>query len=575
MKLINLTKNTKHQEENAPAESPTNQPKPEAVETISCPSCGKELNRQTVVKKKYVCYECGYYFRVRAKNRIKMVTDAQSFEPWFTDLQTGNPLNFPEYEQKLQAMQEKTGLTEGVTVGQCRIYGEDTVLGVIDSRFLMGSMGHVVGEKIALAVEKATELRLPVILFCCSGGARMQEGIVSLMQMAKTSAAIKKHSDAGLLYVPVLTDPTTGGVTASFAMLGDIILAEPGALIGFAGPRVIEQTIGEKLPEGFQRAEFQLEHGFVDAIVERADLKMTLYRILKMHHHYENYANFDPLREDDRYEPTELMKEREVKSKELSAWDKVRMVRQTGRLSSLDYMETIFDEFTELHGDRYFRDDPAITGGIAYLDGQPVTVIGVNKGKDLKDCMKHNYGMPSPEGYRKALRLMKQAEKFNRPIITFVNTSGAYPGMEAEENGQGEAIARNLYEMSGIRVPILCLMIGEGGSGGALALAVGNEVWMMENAIYSILSPEGFASILWKDGSRAKEAAEVMKITAQDLKALHVIEDIIPEYGEADKAALSSIANYMKGHMKEFLKRQDGKTGEQLAQERYDRFRAF
>jgi acetyl-CoA carboxylase carboxyl transferase subunit beta len=575
MKLINLAKKDKQQEENALAESPTNQPKPEAVESISCPSCGKELNKQTVVKRKYVCYECGHYFRVRAKNRIKMVTDAQSFEPWFTELQTENPLNFPEYEEKIKAMQEKTGLSEGISVGKCRIYGEETVLGVIDSRFLMGSMGHVVGEKIALAVEKATELRLPVILFCCSGGARMQEGIVSLMQMAKTSAALKKHSDAGLLYVPVLTDPTTGGVTASFAMLGDIILAEPGALIGFAGPRVIEQTIGEKLPEGFQRAEFQLEHGFVDAIVERENLKMTLYRILKMHHHTENYANFDPLREDDRYEPTELMKERQAKSNELNAWDKVRMVRQTGRLSSIDYMETIFDEFTELHGDRYFRDDPAITGGIAYLDGQPVTVIGVNKGKDLKDCMKHNYGMPSPEGYRKALRLMKQAEKFNRPIITFVNTSGAYPGMEAEENGQGEAIARNLYEMSGIRVPILCLMIGEGGSGGALALAVGNEVWMMENAIYSILSPEGFASILWKDGSRAKEAAEVMKITAQDLKALHVIEDIIPEYGEADKDALTSIANYMKGHMKEFLKRQNGKTGEQLAQERYDRFRAF
>jgi acetyl-CoA carboxylase carboxyl transferase subunit beta len=575
MKLINLAKKEKQQEENAQAQTPTNQPKPEAVETLTCPACGKELNKQTVVSRKYICYECGYYFRVRAKNRIRMVADAQSFEPWFTELQTENPLNFPEYENKIAAMQEKTGLSEGVIVGKCRIYGEETVLGVIDSRFLMGSMGHVVGEKIALAVEKATELRLPVVLFCCSGGARMQEGIVSLMQMAKTSAALKKHSDAGLLYVPVLTDPTTGGVTASFAMLGDIILAEPGALIGFAGPRVIEQTIGEKLPEGFQRAEFQLEHGFVDAIVERKDLKMTLYRILKMHRHTENYANFDPLREDDRYEPTELMKERQAKSKELSAWDKVRMVRQTGRLSSIDYMETIFDEFTELHGDRYFRDDPAITGGIAYLDGQPVTVIGVNKGKDLKDCMKHNYGMPSPEGYRKALRLMKQAEKFNRPIITFVNTSGAYPGMEAEENGQGEAIARNLYEMSGLRVPILCLMIGEGGSGGALALAVGNEVWMMENAIYSILSPEGFASILWKDGSRAKEAAEVMKITAQDLKALHVIEDIIPEYGGADKDALTSIANYMKGHMKEFLKRQNGKTGEQLAQERYDRFRAF
>ena len=229
-------------------------------------------------------------------------------------------------------------------------------------------------------------------------------------------------------------------------------------------------------------------------IVERENLKKTLYKILRAHRPTTGYANFDPLHSDDNYEPTELMKEREAKAKPFKVWDKVSAARQIKRLASVDYMDYIFDEFMELHGDRYFRDDPAIVGGIAYLDGQPVTVIGVHKGKDLEDCAKRNYGMPSPEGYRKALRLMKQAEKFNRPIITFVNTSGAYPGMEAEENGQGEAIARNLYEMSGIKVPILCLMIGEGGSGGALALSVGNEVWMMENATYSILSPEGFAS---------------------------------------------------------------------------------
>ena len=504
-----------------------------------------------------------------------MVTDAESFTEWDENVEVKNPLNFPEYEEKVAATQEKTGLKEGVTVGKCRIYGEETVLGVIDARFMMGSMGHVVGEKITHAFERATEEKLPVILFCCSGGARMQEGIISLMQMAKTSAAVKRHSDAGLLYVPVLTDPTTGGVTASFAMLGDIILAEPNALIGFAGPRVIEQTIGQKLPEGFQRAEFQLEHGFVDAIVKRDDLKMTLYKILKMHRPTTGYANFDPLREDDSYEPTELMRERSVKAKPMQAWDKVTAARQMKRLASVDYMDTIFDDFMEMHGDRYFRDDPAIVGGFAYLDGQPVTVIGVHKGKDLKDCAARNYGMPSPEGYRKAIRLMKQAEKFNRPIITFVNTSGAYPGKEAEENGQGEAIARNLYEMSGIKVPILCLMIGEGGSGGALALAVGNEVWMMENATYSILSPEGFASILWKDGKRAKEAAGVMKITAQDLKELQVVDDIIPEYGGADEDALISIANYMKGNMKKFLKAQQGKSGAQLAAERYERFRKF
>ena len=581
-KYISLNKNAEEtekavegQEPEKKEESVVQQPAPEVPETVTCKICKKELDKKIVVKNKYVCYECGYYFRVRAKNRIKMVADAGSFENWFEEEKTGNPLNFPEYEEKVAATQEKTGLSEGVTIGECTIYGQKTVLGVIDARFMMGSMGHVVGEKITRAMEDATEKKLPVILFCCSGGARMQEGIVSLMQMAKTSAAVKRHSDAGLLYVPVLTDPTTGGVTASFAMLGDIILAEPKALIGFAGPRVIEQTIGQKLPEGFQRAEFQLEHGFVDAIVERDDLKMTLYRILKMHEPRTGYANFDPLREDDNYEPTELMKERNVKAKPMNAWDKVTAARQMRRLASVDYIDTIFDEFMEMHGDRYFRDDPAIVGGFAYLDGQPVTVIGVHKGKDLKDCAYRNYGMPSPEGYRKAIRLMKQAEKFNRPIITFVNTSGAYPGKEAEENGQGEAIARNLYEMSGIKVPILCLMIGEGGSGGALALAVGNEVWMMENATYSILSPEGFASILWKDGKRAKEAAEVMKITAQDLKELQVVDDIIPEFGGADEDALTSIANYMKGNMKKFLKAQNGKTGEQLSAERYDRFRKF
>ena len=581
-KYISLNKNAEEtekavegQEPEKKEESVVQQPAPEVPETVTCKICKKELDKKRVVKNKYVCYECGYYFRVRAKNRIKMVADAGSFENWFEEEKTGNPLNFPEYEEKVAATQEKTGLSEGVTIGECTIYGQKTVLGVIDARFMMGSMGHVVGEKITRAMEDATEKKLPVILFCCSGGARMQEGIVSLMQMAKTSAAVKRHSDAGLLYVPVLTDPTTGGVTASFAMLGDIILAEPKALIGFAGPRVIEQTIGQKLPEGFQRAEFQLEHGFVDAIVERDDLKMTLYRILKMHEPRTGYANFDPLREDDNYEPTELMKERNVKAKPMNAWDKVAAARQMKRLASVDYIDTIFDEFMEMHGDRYFRDDPAIVGGFAYLDGQPVTVIGVHKGKDLKDCAYRNYGMPSPEGYRKAIRLMKQAEKFNRPIITFVNTSGAYPGKEAEENGQGEAIARNLYEMSGIKVPILCLMIGEGGSGGALALAVGNEVWMMENATYSILSPEGFASILWKDGKRAKEAAEVMKITAQDLKELQVVDDIIPEFGGADEDALTSIANYMKGNMKKFLKAQNGKSGEQLSAERYDRFRKF
>lgn len=238
-------------------------------------------------------------------------------------------------------------------------------------------------------------------------------------------------------------------------------------------------------------------------------------------------------------------------------------------------MNYIFDYFVESHGDRAFSDDAAIVGGLAFLDGQPVTIIADEKGKNFKECEKRNYGMPKPEGYRKALRLMKQAEKFNRPIISFVNTSGAFCGIEAEERGQGEAIARNLLEMSALKVPVLCILIGEGGSGGALATCVGNEVWMMENATYAILSPEGFASILWKDSNRAKEASEVMNITAQDLKRLGIIEKIVPEFGGASTTTTEAIAGYMKENIKTFLQKYEGKCGQEIADERYDRFRNF
>ena len=555
----------------------TEAPKTEKAEEknlIKCPKCGKMVDKDQVVKKKYVCYECGAYFRVKTKNRIRMVADYKTFEPWFEDMEVSNPLNYEGYEDKLAAAREKTGLNEAVTVGRCKVFGEDIVLGVCDSRFMMASMGHVVGEKITRAIERATELRLPVFMFCCSGGARMQEGIVSLMQMAKTSAAIKKHGDAGLLYCSILTDPTTGGVTASFAMLGDVIMAEPGALIGFAGPRVIKQTIGQELPEGFQTAEFLVEHGFVDGIVKRENLKKTIHFLIKSHQGVgkKTYADFNT---DSHWELSEELKEQSWFSKPRSAWEKVKAVRQVERPSATDYMEHIFDVFVEAHGDRGFSDDKALIGGIGFIEGQPVTVVADLKGKDFKECQERNFGMPLPEGYRKALRLMKQAEKFNQPIVSFVNTSGAFCGLEAEERGQGEAIARNLLEMSGLKVPVLCILIGEGGSGGALATAVGNEVWMMENATYSILSPEGFASILWKDSSRAQEASEVMNITAQDLKRLGVIERIIPEFGGADNKTSAAIAGYMKEHIKEFLEKYNGKSGEEIALERYDRFRSF
>ena len=542
---------------------------------LKCPKCGEVVYRDDVKAHGYVCPKCEGYFRIGTRTRIRMVADTGTFQEWFTDLETENPLEYPGYEEKIADLQEKTKLHEAVTVGKCMVNGLETVLGVCDARFLMGSMGYVVGEKITRAFERATEEKLPVVLFTSSGGARMQEGIVSLMQMAKTSAAIRKHSEAGLFYLPVLTDPTTGGVTASFAMLGDVILAEPGALIGFAGPRVIAQTIGQKLPEGFQRAEFLVEKGIIDGVVERQELKETVWKLLNIHQdalqyiHYGDTQNVENLPEIR----NSRGKAAGCDKKELTAWERVEISRSKERPTTLSYVQQVFDDFLELHGDRAFRDDGAVIGGIAMFGGQPVTVIGQQKGKNVKENIYRNFGMASPEGYRKALRLMKQAEKFGRPVVTFVDTPGAACGIEAEERGQGEAIARNLLEMSGIQTPMVSILIGEGGSGGALGLAVTDEVWMMENATYSILSPEGFASILWKDGKRAKEASEVMKITAKDLKKLQIIEKVIREPEPANEENLPEIAEEIREDLDGFLRKSCQKTREQIVEERYERFR--
>ena len=532
---------------------------------------GQPIYVEDVKNNYYVCPKCGGYFRVHAYRRIEMLTDVGTFEEWNKEMPFSNPLDFPNYEKKVEAAREKTNLNEAIVIGKAKIDGNPAVVGVCDARFIMSSMGHVVGEKITEAVERATKEKLPVILFACSGGARMQEGIVSLMQMAKTSAALKRHHEAGQLFISVLTDPTTGGVTASFAMLGDIIIAEPGALIGFAGPRVIEQTIGQKLPEGFQRAEFLLEHGFVDMILPRQDQKHVIGRILYMHRKHDMDVEENGVKTD--IPVNTLAAAQSQENTEKSAWDTVLLSRKADRPTALDYITAVFDEFMEFHGDRCFKDDGAIVGGIAMFHGMPVTVIGQQKGKNTKDNIRRNFGMPSPDGYRKALRLMKQAETFGRPIICFVDTPGAFCGLEAEERGQGEAIARNLFEMSDLKVPVLSIVIGEGGSGGALAMAVANEVWMMENAIYSILSPEGFASILYKDSKKAPEAARVMKVTAADLKELGLIERIIPEEEPANTDTLYRIAGYMDRSMIGFMKKYQDMSGEELAEHRYERFR--
>lgn len=582
-------------------------PAPIAVDIwFRCPQCQQLTYIKEFEQKLRICSKCGYYGRLRWYERVMDLLDEGSFielDPW---LETADPLKFQTrtdtYADKIRDTQYRTGLGDALITGHGTLDGRRLALAVADFTFLGASMGSVFGEKFIRLVEVAIQQKLPLLTISTSGGARMHEGLFSLMQMAKTTAGLAKLGRAGLPHLALLVDPCYGGVTASYPMIADFIMAEPGAMIGFAGPRVIEQTIRASLPEGFQTAEFLLEHGMINQVVERKDLKTLLGNLLEVFEASKIEANSDnsskapgEVEEDSLVAGPESASDKSENQSILpagmelaangkaagAAWEKVKLARHPQRPHTLDYINSLCSTFIELHGDRRFGDDAALVGGLALFEGRPVVVMGHQKGRDTKENLKRNFGMPLPEGYRKALRLFRLAEKFKLPVLCFIDTPGAYPGLEGEERGVAQAIAENLLAMAEIAVPLIAVVIGEGGSGGALAIGLADRVLMLENSIYAVASPEAAASILWRDPSLAPEAASALKITAGELYEMGLVDEVIaePEGGAhlAISAMIARLGPCLKRHL-DLLEQELGAGParlENLVERRYQKFRAI
>lgn len=490
---------------------------------IECPQCRTPLYRPRLLRAGGVCQGCNRHLRIPVPQRVEVLTDAGSFAELDADLASPDPLRFTDrrpYRERLDSTRATLGRADAAVWGTATVGGRPVALCVLDFEFMGGSMGSVVGEKVTRAAELALARRVPLVTCSASGGARMQEGVLSLLQMAKTAAALGRLAEGGVPHVSILTDPVFGGVMASFASIADVILAEPGARAGFAGPQVIEQTIRQKLPAGFQTAEFLLAHGHIDAVVARGELHAALSRLVAFHAAAEA---------GDRPGPAPAGERRVRPAADRDAWEGVGLARHPQRPLADEYLTGLVDEFTELRGDRDSGDDPAVVGGLARIDGAPVVLVAHRKGRGTADAVARNFGMPHPAGYRKARRLMEYAQRFGVPLVTLVDTPGAYPGLAAEEGNQSGAIAANLATLAGLRTPVVAVVVGEGGSGGALALGVCDRLLMLENATLSVISPEGCATILFGDAGQAARAARALRLTASALAGLGLADEVVPE----------------------------------------------
>lgn len=533
----------------------------------SCPACGWLLYRKRLERELHVCPECDAHLRLGARARIDQLVDPGSFTETVFPQRDGDPLDFTDlrpYPDRLRDAAHRSGESEAVVVGVATIGGTAVTLAVMDFGFLGGSMGVEVGRRVSGAAALALERGLPLLAVCASGGARMQEGVFSLFQMARVSEAFGRLREAGSFSVCVLTDPTYGGVSASFATLASVLVGERGAHVGFAGPRVVQETIRAELPSDFQTAEFLLAHGLVDRVESRAELRPLLARLLALHAP-------DRPRGAAEEEPDTTSAD-DTPPLDSDPWEVVQRARVVERPTTLDYLHTAFDDFVELHGDRAFGDDPALVGGVASIGGHSVVVLGHEKGHSVRERVAHEFGMPHPAGYRKALRLLGHAEAHSLPVVTLVDTPGAHPGPEAEEHGQSHAIAEIIMRSSRLRVPVVSVVTGEGGSGGALALCTSDRLLVLENAYLSVISPEGCAAILWRTATAAPTAARAMRLGAAHLYRSGIATSVVAEPPGGAHTDPAAAARLLRAAIRRELDELTGQDVETLLAARSRRF---
>ena len=495
---------------------------PHSIELIvreECFLCESTLTDSDMYQKYKVCHTCRFHYSMTARERVESLADLGTFKEsnrWLTSI---DPLSFKtrtSYKKSLFDDQARTGLTEAVITGSCTIDGLSCILIALDFGFMGGSMGSVVGEKISLAFENAAKRKIPVITIITSGGSRIQEGILSLMQMAKTVLASNQLQQKGIPHISVLANPSTGQAYASFANMADIIISEPGAIVGVNPIRLISGD-DQKETESTHTSESHLSHGTLDAVTDRTKLKGVISVLLDL---FNKEFTIKRTSSGQITYPT---------AQPTEAWHSVQIARHNSRPTSMDYMARIMDNFVELHGDRVYGDDPSIVCGLGQIGGQTVVVIGQQRDQTLDSTDEGSNARTMPEGFRKAQRALRIAEKFELPVITLVDTPGANLSSEAEERGLGHAIASTLALISSLTVPTISTIIGEGGSSGALALGIADRVIMLENAIYSAVSPEEAAELIYQDEEKAEEVVGSLRLTARDCMEMEIVDQVVPE----------------------------------------------